>query len=273
MDAASEQEREGLAWQVGVWDRMSDVYVREIDHRFEPVVEGVIRRAKLKAGDHVLDLGTGTGAVAERAASLVGPDGSITAVDPSPEMLAIAQGRFDASGVKNVDPREGRGEEIPAESGAYDAVLAGLSLMYAIDREAVAREIARVLRLGGRLVASVWAGPERCDIVLFQQTAGRFAGPPPVPGVGPGALADPSKFLRQLEAAGFTARVETEVLGFDFDDFGSAWDTLAGVTTAQLPDERRQEAKEAVLAAMYPHGDGARHFRNETQFIVGEASA
>jgi len=79
--------------------------------------------------------------------------------------------------------------------------------------------------------------------------------------------------LEQLAAAGIRARVETEILGFDFADFASAWEVLAGATTAQLPPERRQEAKEAVLAAMYSEGDGPRHFRNVTQFIVGERQA
>ena len=120
-------------------------------------------------------------------------------------------------------------------------------------------------------MAAVWAGPEQCDIVLFQQTAGKFAGPPPVEGVGPGALADPAPFLAQLEAAGIEARVETQTLGFDFPIFASAWDALAGVTTAQLLEERRQEAKKAVMTAMYPDGDGPRRFRNVTQFIVGQA--
>jgi hypothetical protein len=87
--------------------------------------------------------------------------------------------------------------------------------------------------------------------------------------VGPGALADPSGFLRQLDAAGIRARVESETLGFDFPDFTSAWVTLAGVTTAQLPHGRQREAKEAVMAAMYPNGDGPRHFRNTTHFVVG----
>ncbi|MGH3031807.1 MAG: hypothetical protein ACRDNE_13810 [Gaiellaceae bacterium] len=58
--------------------------------------------------------------------------------------------------------------------------------MYAIDRAQAAAEIARVLRPEGRLVAAVWGGPEVSDIVLFQQTAGSFAPPPPVPGVGGG---------------------------------------------------------------------------------------
>jgi len=142
--------------------------------------------------------------------------------------------------------------------------------MYVIDRNAAAREIARVLRLGGRLVAAVWSGPDEADIVLMQQTAGSFAPKPPVPGVGPGALADPSEFLAGLERAGIRARVEIETTGFDFDDFASAWDVLAGVTTAQLAPERQEEAKAAVSAKMWPAGDGPRHFTNSIKFIIGE---
>jgi SAM-dependent methyltransferase len=158
---------------------------------------------------------------------------------------------------------------LPLEDRAADVVLASLSLMYVLDRAAAARELARVLRPHGRLVAAVWAAADTCDIVLFQETAGRFAGPPPVPGVGPGALADPAPFLRQLAEAGIDAHVERETLGFDFDTFAAAWDVLAGVTTAQLAPERQREAQAAVMAAMYPRGDGPRHFRNVTQFIVG----
>ena len=41
---------EGFAWQVGVWERMADVYRREIDTRFGPVIEAVLKRAALGAG-------------------------------------------------------------------------------------------------------------------------------------------------------------------------------------------------------------------------------
>jgi SAM-dependent methyltransferase len=268
----SDREREGLAWQTAVWNKISGTYLREIDRRFGPVVEGVIARAVLAPGEEVLDLGSGTGAVAERAAAVVGPSGRVTGVDISPEMLALARQRAGVLGLGNVSMLEGRAESIPADRAAFDVVLACLSMMYVIDRDTAAGEIARVLRPGGRFVAAVWGSPEQCDIVLFQQTAGRFAGPPPVPGVGPGALADPSTFLRRLDAAGIHAHVETEMLGFDFPDFASAWDTLAGVTTAHLPAERQQEAREAVMAAMYAGGDAPRHFRNATQFIIGRAA-
>jgi SAM-dependent methyltransferase len=266
----NERDREGLTWQIGVWDRISAIYPQEVDTRFVPVIEHVIARAALQPGQRVLDLGTGTGAVAERAAALVSPGGEVLGVDISVEMLAQARRRLAARGFDNVAFREGRAEALPVDAGTFDAVLASLSLMYVIDRAAAAREIARVLRSGGRLVAAVWAGPDRNDLVLFQQTAGSFAPTPPVPGVGPGALADPTSFLAQLAEAGIRARVETETLGFEFDDFASAWDVMAGVTTAGLSPERQEEAKRAVLAAAYPNGDGPRHFRNVTQFIIGE---
>jgi SAM-dependent methyltransferase len=269
-ERSPEADRAGLAWQLEIWDQIPQLYAREVDTRFVPVVEQVIARATLRPGQRVLDLGTGTGSVALRAASLVAPGGQILGVDLSPEMLVVARQRVAVLGLDHCRFREGRGEALPADAGAFDVLLASLSLMYVIDRAAAAREIARVLRPGGRFVAAVWAGPEQCDLVLFQQTAGRFAPPPPVPGVGPGALADPTPFLAQLADAGINAAVETKVLGFDFENFALAWEVMARVTTSQLAPARQQEAKAAVLAAMWPQGDGPRHFRNGTQFIVGQ---
>lgn len=265
-----QDDHDALEWQVGVWDRISDVYVREIDQRFAPVVHALIGRAELKPGERILDLGTGAGAVAEQAAEKVTAAGRVLGVDISSEMLTLARKRIADRSLSNVAFREGRGEAIPADADSFDVLLSSLTLMYVIDRSTAAREIARVLRPGGRLIAAVWAGPDDCEIVRFQQTAGRFAGPPPVAGVGPGALADPSPFLDQLAEAGVSAHVETQVLGFDFPEFHSAWTALAGVTTAHLPSEQQRAAKQAVRDEMYTDGDGPRRFANLTQFIVGQ---
>lgn len=262
-------DHEAVAWQTGVWDRISDVYQRDIDVRFAPIVEGCIARAGLRTGESVLDLGTGTGTAAVRAAAAVGPTGSVTAVDLSTEMLELARRRVDEAQLVNVDLREGRAEEIPAPDEGFDVIVASLSLMYAIDRKRAAQECARVLRPGGRVVAAVWAGPEEADIVRFQQTAGSFAPPPPVAGVGPGALADAQPFLAQLHDVGITARVDSDIIEFGFDDFEQAWEVLAGVTTANLDAERRAEAKRAVQQAMWPDPAVARVFTNRTQFIMG----
>ena len=270
MPTEYDRDRAGLTWQTEVWNRMSQIYEREIDRRFVPVIEQVIARAGLKPGEHALDLGAGTGSVALRAATLVAPGGRVTGLDISSEMLALSRRRAEDLGLDNISFREGRAEAIPAADGAFDVALASLSLMYVIDRAAAAIEIARVIRPGGRLVVAVWAGAEQCDIVRFQQIAGNFAATPPVSGVSPWALADPAPFLVQLADAGIDARVETETLGFSFDDFASAWEALAGVTIAQLTPEQQQEAQAAVMATMWPHGDGPRHFRNMTHFITGQ---
>src|SRR5262245_60009583 len=228
------KDAEALAWQVGVWDRMAPVYVREVDLRFRQVVEHLVALAKLKAGQNVLDLGAGTGSVALRVAPIIAPQGRVTAVDISPEMLTLARRRAAAAGRNNIDFAEGRAEALPVAAKSVDVVLACLSLMYVIDRATAAREIARVLRPDGQLVGAVWAGPQRADIVLLQQTAGNFAPEPPVPGVGPGALAELGPFLLQLAEAGVEARVETKITEFYFDSFESAWDVLAGVTVSRL---------------------------------------
>ena len=266
-------EDRGLAWQISVWDDMADVYLRDIDHRFRPIIDHLLRHADLRPGQRVLDLGTGTRSVALACAPRVTPDGHVIGVDISPEMLALAGQRASRAGLANVSFADGRAEAIPADGSSQDAVLASLSLMYVIDRAAAAREIARVLKPGGRLVAAVWAGPDRADIVRLQQMAGSFAPKPPIDGVGPGAMADPSPFLAQLAEAGVDARVDSEITEFAFDDFASAWAVLAGVTAARIAPERLEPAKAAVRAEMWPEGDGPRRFRNETQFIIGMRGA
>jgi len=266
-------EDRGLTWQIGVWDDMSEVYVREIDRRFRPIIDHLLARAALRPGQQVLDLGTGTGSVALSCAAHIAPDGHVIGVDISPEMLALARARASRSALPNVSFADGRAEALPVDGSSQDTVLASLSLMYVIDRAAAAREIARVLKPGGRLVAAVWAGPERADIVRLQQMAGSFAPKPPVGGVGPGAMADPSPFLAQLADAGVDPLVESEITEFAFEDFASAWAVLAGVTAARIEPERLGPAMAAVRAEMWPDGDGPRRFRNETQFIVGRRIA
>ena len=260
---------EGLAWQTRVWDSMTPIYANEVDVRFIPVIDHVMVRAHLKPGHRVVDVGTGTGAVALRMAPLV-TSGEVIGVDISPQMLGIAKQRAMNAQLSNVTFVEGRAEDLQLESSSFDRVVASLSLMYSLDRAAAAHEAARVLKPGGTLVAAFWAGPEENDIVKFQMMAGSFAPKPPVSGVGPGAMANGHEFIDQLGAAGIHARLETETPGFCFDTFESAWDVLVGVTTANMDATQKLEAKKAVREAMWPKDGGPRYFNNLTQYVVGE---
>lgn len=260
-------DAEGHRWQVDVWNEIADVYETEIDQRFVPVVDHLLGYARLEPGEDVVDLGTGTGAVAIAAAEAVGERGSVTGVDISPDMLDTARRRAGKVPAR-LEFLEGRAEAIPIDDASADVVLASLSLMYVLDRRAAAGEIARVLRPGGRFVSATWAGPDENDIVAFQVTAGGFAPPPPVPGVGPGSMADLSPFMADLADAGLEARWEKELPVFEFGTFEAAWDALAGVTTAALDPEIQEQAKAAVREAMWPDPNAPRVFRNATHYIV-----
>src|SRR5690242_11654925 len=87
----------------------------------------LIRAAKLKAGQNVLDLATGTGLVAEAIVDTVGPSGHVTAVDKSPAMLARAERRL-ASGA-NVSIQVADAQALPFADGTFDAVVCSLALM------------------------------------------------------------------------------------------------------------------------------------------------
>lgn len=269
MTNTQSKHKEGLAWQVDVWDQMTPIYAQKVDCRFIPVVDQVMLRARLLPGLRVLDVGTGTGAVALRAAPLV-RGGEVIGVDISRHMLDIAKQRAQAAQLDNTTFVEGRAEELPIEDNSVDRVLASLSLMYSLDRAASAHEFARVLRPGGRVVAAFWAGPEENDIVRFQMMAGSFAPEPPAPGVGPGSMANGDEFVDALKDAGVESSLETETLGFVFDTFEDAWEVLVGVTTAGMTSQKQEEAKAAVRQAMWPKDGGPQHFSNLTQFLVGE---
>src|SRR5258708_39352999 len=100
--ASADKEQAALQWQVGVWDRMSPIYLREVDDRFTEIIDSVIRRAALQRGQQVLDLGTGTGSVAVGAASAVMPGGTVTAMDISPEMLRRPRQRAATMGPSTI---------------------------------------------------------------------------------------------------------------------------------------------------------------------------
>jgi 2-polyprenyl-3-methyl-5-hydroxy-6-metoxy-1,4-benzoquinol methylase len=110
--ASSDNEQAALQWQVGVWDRMSPIYLREVDDRFTEIIDGVIRRAALQPGQQVLDLGTGTGSVAVRAACAVMPGGTVTAMDISPRNAPAraAAGHIDGPEQHHISEGSRRGD-------------------------------------------------------------------------------------------------------------------------------------------------------------------
>ncbi len=112
------------------------------------------------AGERILDVATGTGMVA--AELLARADCTVVGLDQSPEMLAGARARFAASpdGAR-VQLIEGQAERLPFEDGTFDALTFTYLLRYVDDPPATMRELARVVRPGGRVASLEFGVPER----------------------------------------------------------------------------------------------------------------
>ena len=105
----------------------------------------------LRPGEQVVDVGSGGGIDSLIAARMIGPSGRVIGVDMTPAMLDKARTSAAAAGMTNVEFSEGFGESLPVEDGWADVVISNGVLNLMPDKDAALREMARVLKPGGRL--------------------------------------------------------------------------------------------------------------------------
>jgi SAM-dependent methyltransferase len=125
----------------------------------------------LPHGGRWLDVGCGTGALAETILALAAP-GEVVGIDPSPAYVAYARNRVN-------DPRArfdvGDAQSLPAPSATFDAVVAGLVLNFVPEPERAISEMARVARQGGTVAAYVWDYAEGMQMMRhFWDAAGEL---------------------------------------------------------------------------------------------------
>jgi arsenite methyltransferase len=107
--------------------------------------------AELHPGERVLDLGSGGGIDVLLSAKRVGPTGRAIGLDMTDEMLALAQRNAAEAGATNVEFLKGTIEAVPLPADSVDVVISNCVVNLAADKPAVFREIARVLKPGGRI--------------------------------------------------------------------------------------------------------------------------
>ncbi len=154
-----------------------------------------ITLANLRAGETVLDLGSGGGLDCFLASKQVGAAGRVIGVDMTPDMLAKARANAQRLGYPNVEFREGYLEALPVDDNTIDVVISNCVINLSPDKPQVFREVFRALKPGGRIAVS--------DIV----TNGSL--PPSVQqsmaawGACVAGALDVQDYVRGLSAAGF----------------------------------------------------------------------
>jgi len=114
--------------------------------------ERIVRRVGVCPGEDVLDVACGTGNAAIRAAEA---GGRVVGVDVTPELFEAGRREATAAGVE-IEWIEGDAEDLPFADESFDVVLSTFGCLFAPRHEITAREMARVLRRGGRMALFNW---------------------------------------------------------------------------------------------------------------------
>jgi SAM-dependent methyltransferase len=197
ISAAAEVQRRLWGTDPRAWADLAEAHNR-------PLFEAVLDAAGAGQGTRLLDVGCGSGLTlvlaSERGAV---PSG----VDISPGLLGIARDRLP-----HADLREADMESLPFGDDAFDAVTGVNAFQFAGDPRRALREAARVTRPGGRVVASLFAAPERSQGTVAHEAMTAFVPPERAGDHAPCALSAPGNLEASLVSAGLTLDGSGEVV-------------------------------------------------------------
>lgn len=193
------------AWEK--WDAWLDQNMVQCD-------ELLLNRAKVAPGHSVLDLGSGTGHPALKAASIVETNGFITGLDVAEEMLDVARRKADALSLKHVSFKKCDVTSLPFDDHSFDAVTSRFCFMFLPDPEKAAGEVFRVLKKGASFAGAVWGPPDKnpgltLAIKILKDFMDVPAQDPSLPGLF--SLGKPGDFKDRVSAAGLSNVTEEEV--------------------------------------------------------------
>src|ERR1700684_1299615 len=221
------------------------------------VTDALVEYAQPKPGMRVLDLASGTGEPAISIAMRVGPQGRVTALDLSADLLDIAKGRAQERGLENFSIQQADAQTLPFDDNTFDLATCRFGIMFFADVVRALHELHRVLISEARACFLAW-GP--FDQPYWRSTMGvvhRHVGGSLLPPGGP----DPFRFAQSgslsavLRSAGFRAvEEETKTLPWTWPGTPQdAWEQVQAVAVPfrpmldRVPAGMRKQIDEEVL--------------------------
>jgi SAM-dependent methyltransferase len=271
------------AAQIEIWDGPGGEHWAAEAERFDRVngrfADRIVAALDPKPGETILDVGCGNGALALALAPRVEPGGSVTGLDISSPMLAVARDRASDAGLANVTFEHADAQVAPLPAASFDAVVSRFGVMFFDDPTAAFTNFGGALKSGGRLTLTCWRDLIQNEWIIVPVGAALQHVPMPTLG-GPGApgpfsLADPDALRTILEAAGFV-NIELEevsepmVMGTSLDDtmtFLQKSD-IAEVLMKDVPEDVAAQAWAAVREALAPHTTDDGVTLNGTAWLV-----
>src|SRR5438552_8479787 len=154
-----EQQNKALdAWEASA--RYWDKYRVLIAQMFAPLTSGLVKEARIRIGQKVLDIGGGSGEPSLTISSIVGPTGSVTYTDPVAGMVETAQAEAGRRGLTNIHFKQCSADDLPFADRTFDVVVGRLSAMFFVDPVTAVREALRVIREDGYVSFAVWGSKE-----------------------------------------------------------------------------------------------------------------
>ena len=240
-----------------LFDRLAPVYDGAATRYFPFCADRLVDWLGLRpAEERILDVGTGTGAVAVAAAQRIRPLGRVLAVDVSEKMLDQAWANVRRMGLHNVDLHPMDAARLEFREAWFDRVLSGFSLFFLDDMQAALREWGRVLKPGGQLALSVFAeGAFDPMASIFRRQLEARGIEFPDPPFAWFRLSTPEHCQALLESAGYgDVEIERIQLGYHIEKSLDWWDVIWNTGFRGLVerlDEAGQEAlKEEHLQAV-----------------------
>lgn len=250
------------------WGKMAekfDIWLPQI----APVGSAILEKLAAQAGDHVLDIASGTGEPALTLARRMGEQIQITGIDAAEGMVKVAQQKVDAEKLPGISFQTMPAEKMSFADNSFDRTLCRFGVMLFEDPLQGLQEMHRVLKPQGHFSLAVWSTPETMPTLQWSYEVFKDRVEPDYypPLAKVTSLGAPGLMESLLNKAGFSDfTVEARTFHYNFDSFDAYWDAveasdLLKMQYDQLAEDQRHLIRDEI-------GRFARDFIKDGQLTI-----